>query len=81
MRGIQALRERHDELSAVLSNLVDKEKNPQWTDEHQAKYDKAMAEIENVNGQIKAHNLQMEQVAGGVLGVVSHHVVHLKTET
>jgi HK97 family phage major capsid protein len=27
-----------------------------------------MAEIENVNGQIKAHNLQMEQVAGGALG-------------
>ena len=67
MENIQALRIRHDELSVVLQNLVDKEKNPQWTAEHQSKYDKAMAEMEGVNGKIKAHQLKLEQVANGAM--------------
>lgn len=69
MESIQALRLRRDELTSVLQNLVNKEKTPEWTSEHQSKYDKAMAEVEVVDGKIKAHQLKMEQIANGVTDV------------
>lgn len=68
MKGIQALRVRRDELTQTLQNLVDKKKTPQWTDEHQQRYDQAMADVEDIDGQIKVHNLKLEQIANGGTG-------------
>lgn len=63
MEGIQQLRIRRDEVANVLANLVDKTKNPQWTEDHQARYDQAMADIEDIDRQMNAHHQRMGKIA------------------
>lgn len=64
-KSIQALRERRDSLAKNLNDLVDQEKTPQWKPEHQAAYDTAMAEIGDIDAQIKRHNEAMNVIAAG----------------
>ena len=68
MKSIQALRERRDQLAQSLHNLVDKDKTPEWKPEHQAQYDQAMAEIGDIDANIKRHNEAMNVIAAGALG-------------
>ena len=72
MKHLQALRERRYQLARTLTNLVDKDKTPEWKPEHQAQYDQAMAEIGDIDGQIKRHNDAMAaigaQAAAGQVG-------------
>lgn len=63
MKSIQALRERRDQLAHTLHNLVDKEKTPEWKPEHQASYDQSMAEIGDIDAQIKRHGNAMAAIA------------------
>lgn len=65
MKGIQALRERRDALAQTLQGLVDKDKTPEWKAEHQEKYDASMAEIGDIDAQIKRHNDAMNAIAAG----------------
>lgn len=62
MKHLQALRERRDQLARTLTNLVDKDKTPEWKPEHQAQYDQAMAEIGDIDGQLKRHNDAMAAI-------------------
>lgn len=62
MKHLQALRERRDQLARTLTNLVDKDKTPEWKPEHQAQYDQAMAEIGDIDNQIKRHNDAMAAI-------------------
>ncbi|RPD90509.1 phage major capsid protein [Neisseria weixii] len=64
--NIQALREKRDAAAALLQNLVDQEKTPVWTNDHQAKYDTAMAEITQIDGEIKRYNDAMNAIGAGV---------------
>lgn len=63
MKSIQALRERRDQLAHTLHNLVDKDQTPEWKPEHQATYDQSMAEIGDIDAQIKRHNDAMNAIA------------------
>ena len=70
MKNLQALRERRDQLARTLTNLVDKDKTPEWKPEHQAQYDQAMTEIGDIDAQIKRHNdamaaIGLQAAAGG----------------
>lgn len=56
MKNIQALRERRDALAKNLIDLTDKEKNPSWNTDLQAKYDQAMAEVTEIDNEIRRHN-------------------------
>lgn len=67
MKGIQALRERRDALAQSLHNLVDKEKTPKWEPEHQTAYDTAMAEIGDIDAQIKRHNDAMAAIGSSII--------------
>ena len=62
MKGIHALRERRDALAQNLQTLVDKDKTPEWKAEHQTQYDAAMAEIGDIDAQIKRHNEAMAAI-------------------
>jgi len=68
-KNIQALRERRDSLAKDLNNLVDKDQTPDWKAEHQTKYDSLMAEIQNIDAEIKritdANNLIAANVIDG----------------
>lgn len=83
MSGIQSLRERRDALAKQLQNLVDKEQTPKWEPEHQAKYDSAMAEIGNIDEQIKRHNDAMTAISAGLSerGIVTDDQRNLFTRT
>lgn len=63
MNSTKALRERRDQLAHTLHNLVDKEKTPEWKPEHQSQYDSAMAEISNIDEQLKRHTNAMAAIA------------------
>ena len=70
MKNLQALRERRDQLARTLTDLVDKDKTPEWKPEHQAQYDQAMTEIGDIDAQIKRHNdamaaIGLQAAAGG----------------
>lgn len=67
MKGIQALRERRDALAQSLHNLVDKDKTPEWKPEHQTAYDAAMAEIGDIDAQIKRHNDAMNAIGASIV--------------
>lgn len=64
--SIQALRERRDALALTLTNLVDKEKTPTWEAKHQEQYDAAMAEISDIDSEIKRHNDAMAKIGASV---------------
>lgn len=72
MKGIHALRERRDALAKNLQTLVDKDKTPEWKPEHQASYDTAMAEIGDIDAQIKRHNDAMNAIAAGALAAAEN---------
>ena len=66
MKGIHALRERRDALAKNLQDLVDDQKTPKWNAEHQAQYDAAMAEIGDIDTQIKRHTDAMAAIGAGL---------------
>lgn len=68
MKGIHALRERRDALAQNLQTLVDKDKTPEWKAEHQTQYDAAMAEIGDIDAQIRRHNDAMAAIGSGIAG-------------
>lgn len=77
-QGIHALRERRDALAKNLNDLVDQEKNPTWNNDLQASYDKAMAEIGDIDSQIKRHNdamaaIGLNAMAGGNIANSDRH--------
>ena len=75
MKGIQALRERRDALAKNLQTLVDKDKTPEWKPEHQASYDQAMAEIGDIDAQMKRHNDAIAAIAANAAengGIADH---------
>ena len=63
---IQALRAKRDQAAALLQNLVDKDKTPEWTADCQAKYDQAMADIAQIDAEIKRHHDAMNAIGAGV---------------
>lgn len=65
--SIQELRERRNALAHDLQNLIDKDKTPEWTGDHQAKYDKTMADIDTLDAEIKRHSAAMERIASAAL--------------
>ena len=66
MKNIQALRGRRDALAMTLNTLVDKDKTPEWKPEHQTQYDAAMAEIGDIDAQIKRHSDAMAAIGAGL---------------
>lgn len=65
--SIQELRERRNALAHDLQNLIDRDKTPEWTSDHQAKYDKTMADIDTLDAEIKRHSAAMERIASAAL--------------
>lgn len=55
-------RERRDHLARTLIDLTDEKKTPAWNDEHQKKYDTAMAEIADIDASIKRHTAAMNVI-------------------
>lgn len=83
MKGIQALRERRDALAKNLQTLVDKDKTPEWKPEHQASYDQAMAEIGDIDAQMKRHNDAIAAIAANAAdnGGIADHMREQFTRT
>lgn len=63
MENIQVMRERRDSLAKSLQALVDRDHTPEWTPEHQSKYDQAMSEISTVDAAIKRHSDVMSLIS------------------
>jgi HK97 family phage major capsid protein len=51
MQSIQALREQHASAAATVRELVEKH-NGEWTNDHQAKYEAGLADVDKVKAQI-----------------------------
>lgn len=83
MKSIQALRERRDQLAHTLHDLVDKDKTPEWKPEHQATYDQSMAEIGDIDANIKRHNDAMTAIAANAAdhGGIADDMRHAFTKT
>lgn len=83
MKGIHALRERRDALAQNLQTLVDKDKTPEWKSEQQSQYDTAMAEIGDIDAQIKRHNDAMAAIGlhAATTGQVSDEDLNRHTRT
>lgn len=82
MSKLNELRGRRDALAQTLRDLVDDKKNPEWTPEHQAKYDTAMAEIAEIDAQIKRHTDAMAAIgADATNGAVSDQLRNQFTRT
>lgn len=62
MKGIHALRERRDAIAKNLTDLVDKDKTPTWSADHQARYDAAMKEIGDIDAEINRHNAALAAI-------------------
>lgn len=67
MQSIQELRERLQARATEVRDLVEKN-NEKWTPELQAKYDQAMAEIDDVKDQIKRTQAVLDAIADDKLG-------------
>ncbi|WP_020201874.1 phage major capsid protein [Cupriavidus sp. WS] len=52
-QSIQALRERRDAIAKNLNALMENNKGKSWTAEHQKTYDDSMAEVDQINAEIK----------------------------
>lgn len=65
-QNIRAMRQKRDAAAALLQDLVDKDKTPEWNADCQAKYDAAMAEIAAVDGEIQRHHDAMNAIADGI---------------
>ena len=63
MKSIQELRERRTALATNLHDLLDKNPGDKWNAELQAKYDEAMAEIENIDGEAKRIQAVLNAIA------------------
>ncbi|KPC53020.1 phage major capsid protein [Amantichitinum ursilacus] len=54
--SIQALRERHSALAKSIANLLDKNVNPAWNADLEAKYNAQLADMDSVAAEIKRHD-------------------------
>ncbi|MBB5322330.1 phage major capsid protein [Marinobacter oulmenensis] len=59
-RSIQALREERTKLAADARKLLDDVEPEEWGSEHNAEYDKLVANIENLDSQIDRHQKQLD---------------------
>lgn len=83
MKSIQELRERRTALATNLHDLLDKNPGDKWNAELQAKYDEAMAEIENIDGEAKRIQAVLNAIAesseaGQIQGVVERALKNKK---
>lgn len=62
MQSIQALRERRASLAQNLHKLLEDNPGAKWNADHQAAYDQSMAEIENVDAEVKRINDVLEAI-------------------
>ena len=62
MQSIQALRERRASLAQNLHKLLEENPGNKWNKDHQASYDQSMAEIENVDAEVKRINDVLEAI-------------------
>lgn len=62
MQSIQQLRERHASLAKETRELVEKH-NGEWKDEHQAKYDQGIAELDDIKAQMTRLEKTLEATA------------------
>ena len=62
MQSIQALRERRASLAQNLHKLLEENPGNKWGADQQANYDQAMAEIENVDAEVKRINDVLERI-------------------
>lgn len=62
MQSIQALRERRASLAQNLHKLLEDNPGAKWNADHQAAYDQSMAEIENVDAEVKRINAVLEAI-------------------
>lgn len=62
MQSIQALRERRASLAKNLHKLLEDNPGNKWNADHQAAYDQSMAEIENVDAEVKRINDVLEAI-------------------
>jgi HK97 family phage major capsid protein len=60
---IQALRERRNAIGAQMKDLLDKEKNPQWTAELSAKYAAMEKDIDAIDSNIRAMEAHTQRFA------------------
>lgn len=58
--SIQALREERTKLAADARKLLDEVEPEQWTDEHNAQYDKLVANIDRLDAQIERYQKQLD---------------------
>jgi HK97 family phage major capsid protein len=62
MQSIQALRERRASLAQNLHKLLEENPGNKWGADQQSAYDQAMAEIENVDAEVKRINAVLETI-------------------
>lgn len=63
MTSIQALRERRSTRAKELHDLLNANPGDKWNDDLQAKYDAGMAEIADIDGEMKRHNELAARIA------------------
>ncbi|MGL4477380.1 MAG: phage major capsid protein [Aeromonas veronii] len=66
-QSIQALRERRSTRAQELHTLLNENPGDKWNANLQAQYDQGMAEIEEVEGEIKRHQALMDKIAEDVM--------------
>lgn len=62
MQSIQDLRERRASLATNLHKLLEDNPGQQWNKDHQSTYDQSMAEIENIDAEVKRINDVLEAI-------------------
>lgn len=62
MQSIQDLRERRASLAKNLHKLLEDNPGNKWNNELQGQYDQAMAEIENIDAEVKRINAVLERI-------------------
>lgn len=63
MQSIQALRERRTALATNLHKLLDDHTGDKWNKDRQAEYDQAMAEVSNIDDEVKRIQAVLDKIA------------------
>lgn len=62
MQSIQALRERRASLAQNLHKVLEENPGNKWNKDHQATYDQSMAEIEDIDSEVKRINAVLDAI-------------------
>lgn len=79
MQSIQALRERRASLAQNLHKLLEDNQGNKWGADQQATYDQSMAEIENVDAEVKRINAVLEAIKDAAETNAVRNVVERKS--